>query len=317
MASFRKLPSGKWEAAVFVKGKRRAKAWPTKREAERWAADTADALENDKVGVSGKTMGDLLKRYLTEVTPTKLGARRETVALTRVMGDKALCAVPLEELAPRHIAAWRDRRLAQVSGSTVNREMNILSNAMHIARREWQWLTTEITKDVRRPKSNAPRQRLPTDDEIEAICHALGDRLVSGRVRLAWLFALETGLRCGEICALQPGDVEGRVLTVRESKTDAGVRQVPMTSRAMEIWEEAGGNFGLTSAQVDANFRRARKLAGVEDLHYHDSRAAALTKLSKVLSPLQLAKVAGHKDMQMLISTYYREDVADLVAKLD
>jgi integrase len=317
MASFRKLPSGKWEAQVFVKGKRKSKAWATKREAERWAADTADALENDKVGVSGKTVGDLLQRYLEEVTPTKRGSRRESVALVRMMRDTELCSVPLEELAPRHIAAWRDRRLAEVSGSTVNRELNTLSNAFHIARREWQWLTAEITKDVRRPKSNAPRQRLPTDDEIEAICHALGDRLVSGRVRLAWLFALETGLRCGEICALQPGDVEGRVLTVRESKTDAGVRQVPMTSRAMEIWEEAGGDFGLVPAQVDANFRRARKLAGVEDLHFHDSRAASLTKLSKVLSPLQLAKVAGHKDMQMLINCYYRENVADLVAKLD
>jgi len=34
-------------------------------------------------------------------------------------------------------ACWRDRRLKQVSGSTVEQEMTILSHACSVARREW------------------------------------------------------------------------------------------------------------------------------------------------------------------------------------
>jgi hypothetical protein len=38
--------------------------------------------------------------------------------------------------------------------------------------------------------------------------------------------------------------------------------------------------------------------------------------MARVLSPLELAKVAGHKDLKMLISVYYREDVATLADRL-
>jgi len=307
----------KYLAQVMVNGVRKTKRFATKREAEAWRVEMREALSRPASPGDGKTVADLLDRYEREVTPSKRTADWERRAIRRIASDDELACIKLSDLQPHHIAAWRDRRLAEMSGSAVNRQMNILSNALAIGRREWQWIDREITRDVRRPRSNPPRQRLPTDAESEAICHALGERGVSGRVRLAWLFALETGLRASEICRVRPEHVTGRVLTVTESKTEAGVRQVPLTTRAVEILGQVGGDFGLQPAQIDALFRKARKLAAVDDLHFHDSRAFALTRLAKVLTPLELAKVAGHKDMAMLIRVYYREDVATLVDKLD
>ena len=55
--------------------------------------------------------------------------------------------------------------------------------------------------------------------------------------------------------------------------------------------------------------------AGVVGLTFHDARAEAITRLSKKLDILQLARMVGHKDLKML-SVYYRESAADIAKKL-
>jgi len=72
----------------------------------------------------------------------------------------------------------------------------------------------------------------------------------------------------------------------------------------------------LKPSQIDANFRKAKKKAGITDLHFHDSRRAALTRMAKVLDPLALAKVAGHTDVNLLLRVYYKVDEDDLADKL-
>jgi hypothetical protein len=81
--------------------------------------------------------------------------------------------IRLAELRSTHIAAWRDARLRDVSGSSVSREMTLLSHALD-ARREWGWLVHDPMKDVRRPPENPPRDRLIAETEIEKIITALG-----------------------------------------------------------------------------------------------------------------------------------------------
>lgn len=50
--------------------------------------------------------------------------------------------------------------------------------------------------------------------------------------------------------------------------------------------------------------------------HLHDSRAAALTWLSKRYDPFTLAKISGHVDINELYNTYYRESAVDVAARL-
>jgi integrase len=295
---------------VQIEGKRRSKVFPTKREAVEW--EVAIRKQPPKPG-SGKTVEDVMVRYQKEVTPTKRGYRREYFAISRILADRDFSCVPLEELGPRHVAEWRDRRLRQVTGSSVDREMNVISNALQIARKEWEWLDREITKDVRRPTKNPPRTRMPTELEIAAVIYTLGDRGVSGRVSKAFQFALETGLRCGEICNLRPEDRSGSVIIVRESKTEAGRgRQVPLSVRAREILDDLSGEFNLNSSQVSALFRKALKRAGIEDLHFHDARRYFLTNAAKKVDIVLLAKIAGHKDLQMLRDVYYCPDMSEV-----
>ena len=55
----------------------------------------------------------------------------------------------------------------------------------------------------------------------------------------------------------------------------------------------------------------------MEGIHFHDTRAEALTRLSKKLDALRLAKISGHKDLRILLATYYRESAEDVARLLD
>jgi len=66
---------------------------------------------------------------------------------------------------------------------------------------------------------------------------------------------------------------------------------------------------------VDSNFRKAKGKADIEDLHFHDTRANACTKLAKKIDILSLARMLGHKDLKQL-QVYYRETAEDTAAKL-
>jgi integrase len=75
--------------------------------------------------------------------------------------------------------------------------------------------------------------------------------------------------------------------------------------------------FGLTSRQIDALWRKIRGKAGVEGLNFHDARAWALTRLSRRVDVLTLARISGHRDLSLLMRVYYRESAADIAARLD
>ena len=62
-------------------------------------------------------------------------------------------------------------------------------------------------------------------------------------------------------------------------------------------------------------FRRARDRCGIVDLHFHDSRATALTRLSERLDVLELARMVGHRDLKSLM-VYYRKTASQLAYKL-
>jgi hypothetical protein len=52
------------------------------------------------------------------------------------------------------------------------------------------------------------------------------------------------------------------------------------------------------------------------DLHYHDSRAEAIWRLSKKLDVMELARVIGHRDLRSLL-LYYQADADELADRLD
>ncbi len=285
----------------------------------------------------GRTVDDALRRYETEVSKHKAGYQWEVLRLNafgrKVIGGVKLSDMLLADVTSDTLGRWRDLRLTvdKVTGSTVNRELNLISNVFTKAAKEWKWIAESPTTNVRRPKEGESRDRLATDDEIERICFALGfdyggtetaTETKSQVVAVMLLFAIETAMRSGEICKLEPAWVKGAVAHLPASVTKNGTKcDVPLTKRALQLLKclappaEGATLFGIEPDSRDALFRKAMKRAQVEGLTFHDSRHLAITRLSKKLDILALARMVGHRDLRQL-QVYYNESAADMAARL-
>lgn len=62
--------------------------------------------------------------------------------------------------------------------------------------------------------------------------------------------------------------------------------------------------------------RVARDAAGIIDLHWHDSRHEAITRLARRLDVLDLARMIGHRDLRSL-QVYYNATPAEIESRLD
>lgn len=320
----------RWHIEVYRLGQRRAKSFDTKRAAQHWAAVTiADITarhergEYSLVGPGVRTVGNMFDRYLAEVTPSKRGARNETARLRRMLRDP-LATVPLASLSATDIAEWRDRRLKEVSNASVARDMNLLSAVIMRAMKEWQWLTSNPLTGVQRPKEPPSRERRITDAEIKAFAHACAFELdsdqpaVTGpqRVCAAFLFAIETAMRAGEICGLRPDDIKGSVARLHMTKNGYG-RDVPLSPAALAILARLPADtlFGLKAGSLDAMFRKYRDKAGIVGLHFHDTRREAISRLALKIDVLDLARLSGHRDIRKLM-VYYQRPASDVAAVL-
>jgi integrase len=310
-----------YRAQVARQGVRRSKVFATRREALDWAA-RAEWLIVNATAVAGQgTLGELLQRYATERSPKKRGERWEVIRLDKIGRDK-IAERRLCDLSAKDFSDWRDRRSREVGPASVLREMQLLSAVMNVAVSDWEVLPANPLKGVRRPAKPLARDRLPTDAEIEAMRHAAGGDLAYATARAlhAFLFALETAMRAGEICGLRPGDVDvtRRVARLRHTK-NGRPRDVPLSSEALRLLAALPVSdpvFGLSVAQLDALFRKSRDKAAVVGLHFHDSRHMAITSLSRKLDVLALARMVGHTDLRQL-QGYYNESAEDLAKRLD
>lgn len=310
-----------WRAEIYKDGRRESNTLPTKAQAVKWALMREAELTGARLPEN--TVKDALRRYANEVAPKHKGVKWELARLGLIERDP-IALVRLPALRPIHLAEWRERRLTQVSGASVRREMNLLQSVFKSCRKDWGWLDSDPIKDVDRPQAPASRKRRVSQEEIDRLTLALGydggtPNTAQHRVALCFLFALETAMRAGEILGMKWSDVAAKSVTLPKTK-NGDVRRVPMSARAREIIgllpQDADSVFNLDPGTRDTLFRRARDSAQIENLHFHDSRAEAIWRLSKKLDVMELARVIGHRDLKSLL-IYYQTDADELADRLD
>lgn len=322
MATYVKRGSA-WRVQVRKGGQSYSATFPSKAAAQQWAVQVESDIVSGRLGsVPDRPFKDVIDRYLREVTPKKRGHRAEMFRLKRTIDDE-LAEVRLRQLGPEHFAAWRDRRLNSVGAASVLREWATLSNVCNVAVREWRWLRSNPMAGLKKPDQPRPRQRLISQNEIDAIIRACGAdySTAQGRVGAAFLFAIETAMRAGEICGLTWVNVKERYAHIPVTKNGLS-RDVPLSDKALKILNSLGtrggeGVFNLTAASLDALFRKAKARAMVSGFTFHDARATALTALSRKLNVMQLARVSGHRDLRILQNVYYRETAGDIAPLLN
>ena len=149
-----------------------------------------------------------------------------------VLGLVALLGnVRLSEINSQRIEDFKDARLAAgVRAATVNRDLAVLRRMLKIAQRK-KLISLSPFADLEMLEERKERRQphILTFDEEERLLATAADHL-----RVLTVLILETGLRSGkEALALKWRDIDflNESIRVRQSKTMAGQRIVPMSSR--------------------------------------------------------------------------------------
>lgn len=138
-------------------------------------------------------------------------------------------------------------------------------------------------------------------------------------------FAIETGMRMGEILCLEwrNVDIAARVATLLDSKNGDG-RQVPLSTTAVSAIQSLPRHLNNPRVfwawsrcdSLENAWRRAVGAAGIKDLRFHDLRHEGVSRLfERGLNPMEVASISGHKTLQML-KRYTHLRATDLVRKL-
>jgi integrase len=318
------------------------KTFETKADAQKWARMVERDMDRgswrDTGAAEVMTLGDVLRRYLAEVTPLKRGAEIEAVKINAILRDQ-ICSLRMMAVSGMTIAGWRDRRLKIVKGSTVNRELAIIRHAIDIARKEWGLHIDNPCSIVRRPSSSMPRDRRLVGDEQRYLIDAMGSSR-NPYIRPLVLLGLETAMRRGELLDLRWKHIKFDGLTAFLPMTKNGqVRTVPLSSAAVRILQAIprsidGRVFPITMESFKQAFVRSIDRARTQylkdcantkltvdnaflvDLRFHDLRHEAASRLfEKGLNVMEVASITGHKSLQML-KRYTHLRAEDLAKKL-
>jgi integrase len=299
-------------------------------------------IQREKKAAEARTLADAFAQYAEDVSTKKGGTKWEQNRLAAFVRDfPEYAGRPMLQADTPMWAKWRDTRLKgftrpdgtkvrPIKGGSVLREINLYRNVFTIARREWKWIDTNPFTDVGAPPDGPPRTRRPHPlKEVRPILRWLGYRTgqepvtKSQEVALAWMVALRSGMRAKELRGL--GET---TLNMKTGVAKVGhkmqyltkrPREIPLPRAALRLLRPVAHRkqcFSMSPESMDALFRKAKTALMIEDLHFHDSRGDALTRLAKKVDVLTLSRISGIKDLKLLMEHYYRETSEQIAARL-
>jgi integrase len=234
----------------------------------------------------------------------------------------------------------------------VRHELKLISHLYNIAASEWSIPVENPLRAMKMPSQGKARERRVSREEeaylVDAAEHS-GAIDKNGKSRAnPWIspiirFALSTGMRQGEILALEWRHIDKTKRTATLVDTKNGDRRVvPLAPSALANLDALprtlhGPVFPTTTEALRQSWaravRRARKAylsncatGGIEadphflvDLHFHDLRHEAISRLFELrpqIDIMRIAQISGHKTLQMLkrYTHLHSADTADMLA---
>jgi len=290
MATFRRR--GKvWQAIIRRKGHApQYETFPNKAQAQRWAQQQEVRIGESRTRANDMTVAALLKKYGEDITPRKRSSRQEQSALKTL--SEALGIISVYDLTPERVIEYVDTRIKVVKSDTVRKELNALKVAFDAAMALWgihlnanPVLTAKgvlsVTKTL---KPGVRRDRRPTPKELAALYASHLGPLVE--------FAVETGMRRGEIVAVRPEHIRGNTLLIPETKTDRP-RTIPLSARAIALLK--AGLPELKGDSISQAFTRVCARHKIRDLRWHDLRHEATSRFfERGLNMAEVRAITGH-----------------------
>ena len=275
-----------------------------------------DPLERRREAREAPTVNDGLDRFFESYVPDRIAAgrmTRATAAKYRNQADNYLRPA----LGKRRVADVKRfdvegmARRAAHSPTLRNRVLAFASRLFNLFE-TWEWRPqhTNPVRGVDRAREEA-RDRILSPSEIAALATALAETETANPAAVAAIrFAAVTGLRIGEILAIQWEHVDfetGRLL-LPETKT--GRRHHDLPSAALAILTElprinawpftTGRDAPVMYRTVRLHFARVAAVAGLADARLHDLRRTVMTTAAAAgVGTHVLRDLLGHKTTTM------------------
>jgi len=246
--------------------------------------------------------------------------------LTKVhLSDRPLRKFMMSEIDAATVVQIRAELARRLKGQTANKVLGTLNRICIFAIEKGDMKSNPV-RDVD-PLPTEPRREdyTPTAEELALVIGA-----ASKRCKPIIQLAAMTGLRVGELCALEWGDIEGDVLTVqraayryevKSTKTQNGVRRLRLSQQAQQTlanWKEIAPKsvyiFPTTKGRLDSHDNwRSRGLhpacekAGVTKFGWHGLRRFYINSLLDSGVPENhVQKLVGHAVGSNVTAKHYR-----------
>lgn len=317
MASYRKLPSGRWQATVLLPdGRRVTRSAPLKGTVRGWAEEEERKVRRGEwaVGAERHTVASWLDRWTAARVVEAETARGDQSGLARIrthFGHRPIGAVTRME-----VQGWVKQMQADgVGAHAIRRTYNLLSTAYGAAVIEGL-ITTTPCRRITLPPTPPKLPPWYTHDEVERIVADLGEPHATMTLVMCWL-----GLRWGECAGLRVEDVDWlrrRVRVVGALTQTGDWKEYPKSKRSrrelpapawlierMSVGAPADGLLFVTRRgrrpHRGVNWRRvwdaAIERAGVPDHTPHACRHTAATWLVQGGATLyDVQMFLGHED---------------------
>jgi integrase len=266
---------------------------------------------------------------------------RHLNALKQYFGGKKISAITAGDL--RTYRVWRNKLGSrrgvrggdlgrEISETTINRELTTMRRMMKDAYAEG-WISRDIFAGAKVIKIAHEKERsriLSIDEERRLLDASCGSRqMVSKRtgkpvavqlhneyLRCLIVLSCDTGMRKNEILKLNWNDIDVDAVSIHviagNTKTERE-RHVPVSSRALvelqmlPTYGKGGRVFPFE--EFKRSWATAKRIARIDDLHFHDLRSTAITRMIDAGIPLpEVSKIVGHEKHATTVKHYVSLD---------
>lgn len=276
-----------WEARVQFGGRRLSRSFARRTDAFEWERRTRGRLEDHRVGrTPDYTLEEALHRWLTGEAAS-LKSHADLIKKVRTIYPFAK-GRSLSEIVDVAEALKADAIRRKAAPATVNRKLAVLRRVARLAQRQWGWLEKPLGDRITLLPGEKQRHVFLTPAEVK---HLAG--FASRSVRDAILLASLSGLRRGELLALQPDDRRDESLVLADTK-NGRPRIVPLPPEAMKIRLP----IALSPDGLEWGFREARRKAGMPKVRFHDLRHTYASWLVQSGASLTVVRdLLGHSSL--------------------
>jgi integrase len=252
------------------------------------------------------SLGEFGERYMEHAKANKRSWLRDEQMLNHLcefFGKEKL----LTEIAPMQIEAYKIQRQGKIADSTVNRELALFKRMFNLAITWDLYFGLNPVRKVRFFREFNNRLRVLSPEEEEKLLQNAIPYL-QDLIR----FALNTGLRTGEIFSLRWShvDLQRGILSVFASKTQT-IREVPINSEArkvLEAWKLNQKNeilfynpqTGKPFVDLKTGFALACEKAGIADVTWHTLRHTFASRLvNSGVDIVTVKELLGHSSISV------------------